>query len=328
MPDHASSTRVDAVIILVAGEALVDMTPVADAQGDLAFRPRAGGSPLNVAVGLARLQCATGFLGSISTDPFGQTLQAHMVDSGVDLRYVKWRSALSTLAFVHPGMTDADEPQYTFYGENAADAQLWIEDLPDALPDEVAAVHTGSIAMDRAPIGEALAELMRREQPHRLISFDPNVRPDWLGDSATYRAKLDRWLARVDLVKTSGADLAWIAPEQSVDEIAARWLERGPKAVVVTLGAEGALGFTRDDRVQTSGRAVDVVDTVGAGDAFTSGLLARLAETGGLDREGPASIRATSLSDAMAFAAHVSAITCTRPGADPPTRAELTGSSL
>ena len=313
--------------VLVAGEALIDMTPVEDAHGDLAFRPRAGGSPLNVAVGLARLQCPTGFLGSLSTDPFGERLQAHMVDSGVDLRYAERRSALSTLAFVHPGISDADEPQYTFYGESAADAQLSIEDLPDALPDDVAALHTGSIAMVRAPVGEALTELMRREHPHRFISFDPNVRPDLMGDPATYRAKLEGWLAHVDLVKTSRADLGWIAPERSAEEIAARWLELGPQAVVVTLGAEGALGFTPDDRVQTSGRTVDVVDTVGAGDAFTSGLLSRLAETGELDRAGPKAIRAASLADAMAFAAHVSAITCARPGADPPRRAEVTDSS-
>lgn len=311
--------------ILVAGEALIDMTPVEDAHGDLAFRPRAGGSPMNVAVGLARLQCATGFLGGISTDPFGRTLRAHMADSGVDLRHVRSRSALSTLAFVHPGATDADEPQYTFYGEGAADAQLSIDDLPDALPDDVAALHTGSIAMVREPIGGALAELMRREHPHRLISFDPNVRPDLMGDPVTYRSTLERWLAHVDLVKTSQADLAWIAPERSLEEIAARWLELGPQAVVITLGAAGALGVTRDDRVQIAGQSVDVVDTVGAGDAFTSGLLARLAEMGQLDREETNSIRAASLAEAMAFAAQVSAITCTRPGADPPSRDDVTG---
>ncbi len=310
--------------LLAAGEALIDMTPVEDQRGNLAFRPRPGGSPMNVAVGLARLEWTTGFLGGISSDPFGQTLRSHMADSGVDLSYVQSRSALSTLAFVHPGSTDTDEPQYTFYGEGAADTQLSADDLPDALPHDVAALHTGSIAMVREPVGGALAELMRREQPRCFISFDPNVRPDLMGDPATYRSRLHRWLAHVDLVKTSQADLAWIDPERTLDETAASWLDLGPQAVVVTLGAEGAIGLTPEGRVETDGRAVEVVDTVGAGDAFTSGLLARLAELDALRRpDDNRSIRPASLADAIAFAAQVSAITCTRPGADPPRRHEL-----
>jgi len=312
--------------ILVAGEALIDMTPIAHDDG-LAFQPRPGGSPLNVAIGLARLERAAGFLGAVSTDPFGQTLRDHLIASDVDPRYVQSRSELSTLAFVHPGASEADEPQYTFYGEGAADTQLRVADLPERLPESISALHTGSIATVREPVSSALAELLRREHSHRLISFDPNVRPELMGDADEYRSTLEGWLAHVDVVKTSRADLAWIAPNQRPIDIAEQWLKLGPQAIVVTLGAEGAIGLTQDDRVETDGWPVEVIDTVGAGDAFTSGLLARLAELDALQRRDNRDIPAELLADAIAFATQASAITCTRPGADPPRRQELTDRS-
>ncbi len=305
--------------ILLAGEALIDFKPLGQAP-EAGFRPHAGGSPLNVAVGLSRLGRAAGFLGCLSRDPFGELLEAHARRNGVDARFVRRRDAPSTLAFVYP---EEGGERYSFYGAGAADTQLAVDELPASLPEELAALHLGSIAMARQPIGEALAALMAREHSSRLVSFDPNVRPDVVPDLETYRGQLEGWLAHVDLVKASRVDLSLLYPDEPLDRVAARWLGLGPTHVAVTRGGEGALGFTREASVEVPGRPVEVVDTVGAGDAFTSGLLAWLLERGLAERVRHASLPERQWKAALAFATEVAALTCARAGADPPQRDAL-----
>jgi fructokinase len=307
-------------MILVCGEALIDFVPLGQS-AEPAYEARPGGSLFNVAMGLGRLDVRVGFLGRLSRDPFGTMLRRRLETDGVDCRFVLEGDEPSTLAIVH--LEAGAEPVFTFHGEGTADRLLEVADLPEELPDEVSALHFGSISLVREPGASAYEALMRREQGRRLISLDPNVRPGLIGDHAAYLARLEGWAALSDLVKVSRADLAWLYPALAPEEAAAAWLARGPALVVVTRGHEGAVGLTASDRVEVPGRPVTVSDTVGAGDSFTAGLLASLHAAGRLDRAAIRDLTAAELRACLAFAAAAASITCTRAGAQPPTRAEM-----
>ena len=307
-------------MILVCGEALIDLVPVPDA-GEPTYVARGGGSLFNVAIGLGRLRVPVAFLGRLSRDPFGRMLRTALEADGVDCRWVTEGGEPSTLAVVH--VEHGAEPGYTFHGEGTADRLLRAEDLPADLPEEVAALHFGSISLVREPAASAYASLMRREHGRRLVSLDPNVRPGLVGDRAAYVARLEGWVALADLVKVSCADLAWLYPDRTAEEAAAAWLARGPAVVVVTRGGEGAVALGLAGRVEVPGTQVAVADTVGAGDSFTAALLAALADAGRLDRDALRGTTAAEMRAALAFANAAAAVTCTRPGAQPPTRAEM-----
>ena len=312
-------------MIVPCGEALVDFTPLrcGEAHG---YRPRPGGSPANVAVALARLEAPAAFLGRLSRDAFGRLLRHYLADNRVDLRYVRDGPEPSTLAFIH--VPEGGEPEFAFYGEGTADRHLLPRDLPDAFPPDVGAIHVGSIALVLEPIATTLEGLIRRERRARLISLDPNVRPSLIRDPAAYRGRLEGWLAAADIVKVSRADLAWLYPGAAPERSARRWRALGPAAVVVTLGPDGAEGFAPAGEARVPGLAVPVVDTVGAGDAFTGGLLAWLFHRGRLTRSDLERLSAADLEGALEYANRVAALTCTRPGADPPYRAEVEAAAL
>ena len=306
--------------VLVAGEALIDFvqTPLGDESG---FVPFPGGSPLNVAVGLSRLGVSTGFLGRLSNDLFGEMLLRHLQQNGVDLRYVDHGDGPTTLAFVveKPGQ----EAIYAFYANGAEDRQLDTGSLPEQFSPTLQAIHFGSYSLAIEPIGTALTSLMEREHGHRLLSLDPNVRPSIIGDRDLYRRKLLKWIGLCDVVKLSRADAEFVWPGDDLVESAHRWFERGPRLVVVTSGRDPVIGITRRGTVEVAVPPVGVVDTVGAGDAFTSGLLAWLRQTAHLDQESLDLLTPDELAAGLAFAARVAAVTCTRRGATPPTRDEI-----
>lgn len=253
-------------MILVCGEALIDFVPLS--QGDEpAYVARAGGSSFNVATGLGRLGTPVGFVGRVSRDPFGQMLRRRLLADGVDCRYLGEGDEPSTLAIVH--LEDGAEPIYTFHDQGTADRMVRTEDLPVDFPGEVAALHLGSISMVREPGASAFEAIMRREHGRRVLSLDPNVRPSLVGERAAYVARLEGWVSMADVVKVSGADLAWLYRGAAPEAVAAAWLARGPGLVVVTRGHDGSVGLTTRDRVEVAGTPVVVSDTVGAGDAFT-----------------------------------------------------------
>ncbi len=306
-------------MIVVCGEALVDFTPARGEAGE-AYLPHPGGSPYNVAVALGRLEIPVAFLGRLSTDAFGRLLRRHLEANGVDLRYLREGPEPSTLAFVHLA---GAEPEFSFYGEGTADRQLRPEDLPAAFPPDALALHGGSISLALEPIASTLDRLMRRERGTRAISFDPNIRPGLIRDRESYCRRLEEWVASADLVKVSRTDLSWLYPRDPRDRAAARWREMGPALVVVTLGERGAQGFGPPGAVRVPGIPVRVADTVGAGDAFTAGLLAWLSRHGRLTRHELARLPEADLTRALHYANRVAALTCTRPGADPPRRREV-----
>ncbi|MGV9304076.1 carbohydrate kinase family protein [Nonomuraea sp. NPDC004354] len=309
-------------MIVACGEALVDLVP----RRDGCFVARPGGSPANVAVGLGRLGVAVAMLARLADDGFGRLLRAHLTDSRVDLSLAVPAGEPTTLAVVTLGPERGAE--YTFYVTGSADGAWQPADLPPELPAGTACVHvSGSLALAVPAMGDTLEALLRQERSRRTLAFDPNLRPRLARDPAALRARLDRWIGLVDLVKISSDDLAWLTPGEPVESVAARWRERGPAVVVVTRGAAGVHALGPEGPVDLPGRQVRVADTVGAGDAFMSGLLAALAEGGALARDRLAALPAGPLAAALDQAQHVAALTCTRVGAEPPWRAELDADS-
>ena len=309
-------------MILVCGEALVDLVPVV-ADGETTYAPRAGGSPYNVAIGLGRLGVPVGFLGRVSDDPFGRLLRDRLVVDGVDCTHLATGAEPTALAIVH--LPPGEEPRFVFYGDGAADAMLGPDDVPAtaALEGRVHALHFGSISLVREPGSAAYERLMRRESGHRVLSLDPNVRPGLIGDRAAYLARLEEWIGLVDVVKVSRADLEWLYPDRQPAEAAESWLARGPALVVMTRGGSGAVGVTAAAAAEVRGQPVRVRDTVGAGDAFMAGLLGSLDRRGLLERGALEVLTADGLRACLDFANRAASITCARSGAEPPTLAEV-----
>lgn len=310
-------------MIVVCGEALVDFTPALCGEGQ-AYLPHPGGSPYNVAVALGRLDAPVAFLGRISRDSFGRLLRQHLAASRVNLTYLREGPEPTTLAFVH--MAEGTEPEFAFYGEGTADRQVHPEDLPASFPEDVAALHCGSLSLVLEPIATALDGLMRRECRKRVISLDPNVRPALIRDREAYRRRLEGWIACADLIKLSRADLSWLYPGDPIDRAADRWRGMGAAVVVVTLGENGAEGFGSAGAVRVPGIAVRVVDAIGAGDAFTAGLLAWLSRSSRLTRGDLERLSVGELTSALDYANRVAALTSTRAGAEPPYRDEVEAS--
>lgn len=306
-------------MIIVGGEALIDLVP-APAGGPRAWRALPGGSPANTAVAAARLGHPTGFLARLSTDVFGEEIRGHLADSGVPLDRVTEAAEPSTLAVVS---TDANgAATYGFYTEGTSDFGWLPHELP-RLPADCDAVHVGSLAAVLEPAAAVYTDVVASAGPETVRSFDPNVRPGLGVGRADYRDRTETWVAASDLVRTSDEDLRWLYPYDDPLTAAARWAEAGPAVVVVSLGGEGVTAVSRGGQVHVDAEPVVVADTVGAGDSFSAGLLVALAERGVLARSALAALGRADLRACLAFAARVAAITCSRPGADPPWRAEI-----
>jgi fructokinase len=311
-------------MILTCGEALVDMVATPWGEGEV-YVPRAGGSPSNVAVGLARLEVPAAFLGRISTDPFGRLIRKHLRSNCVEMRYVRDGPEPTALGFVHN--SQRAEVEYTFYAANSADRNLQPSDLPEGLAADVQALHFGSFSTALEPTASTLEGFVRREAGARLVSFDPNVRPLLVGDLGAYRVRIGRLVAMADLVKLSAADAGWLYPETPLAVVARRWLELGPALVVITRGSEGSTAYGPRATSSAPAILVEVKDTVGAGDAFTAGSLAWLYRSGRLERSELARLSESDLTELLRYANLVAALTCTRMGADPPSQQEVAAAS-
>jgi len=312
-------------MIIVAGEALIDLVPEADGR----LRPLPGGSPFNVAIGLGRLGGTTGFLSTLSADAFGTLLTHRLAEAGVRVLPTVPHSRPTTLAMVH--LDEEGHAEYAFYLEGTSATGMTTDDLEVAFDAEAAArscalhVSLGAVTLASVGTGALLAHLLATASTRPFVSLDPNVRPAVMPDLDAERAAIAAAVTTVDLVKVSDADLEALYPGRDPLAIAGEWARSGPALVVVTRGALGATALRSDGGLLTvASLPVDVVDTVGAGDAFTSGLLAALDQRALLDRRLLRAATAEDLRDALAFAVRVAALTCTRAGADPPHRADVT----
>lgn len=309
-------------MILVCGEALVDLFAGAAEGIEMPARIVAGGSPFNVAIGLARLGIEAAFLGGVSRDGFGTLLADVLKREGVDDRYLVRSDRLTTISAVTTGSDG--HPSYSFHGEGAADRSLSLQDLPAALPDAIRALTFGSYTLAVEPAASAYAALAEREKGRRLISVDPNLRPTAIGDMAGWHRAAERFYRAATVIKASDEDIriAW-GGQLTVAEAAAYWLDLGATLVVVTRGEHGASAFFASGQVSVRGHKVAVRDTVGAGDTFHAALLGRLAQTGRLTPQAVAALDSEAIAELLAYATAAAAITVTRPGADLPRAAEV-----
>lgn len=306
-------------MIVCSGEALIDFLPRQGADGAQVFQPFPGGSVFNVAIALGRLGMPTGFLSGMSHDFFGTSLVETLHASKVDTALCVCSDRPTILAFV--SLTDG-QARYAFFDEGTACRMLTVDDLP-AIPADVEAMHFGSISLMSEPGGSTYETLMRNESRQRVICFDPNVRPSLIKNREGYLARIDRMVAMSDVIKFSDDDLAWLAPDRTFEDVAGEWLERGAKLVVLTRGADGAVALTGKTAASTPGVAVEVADTIGAGDTFSAGILAWLRTHRLLTKPAIGDMSETEIGDMLAFAARVAAVTASRPGADPPWLTEL-----
>ena len=276
---------------------------------------------MNVAIGLARLGQPTAFVGRISDDPIGTLLRRHLERSGVDLRHVVQATEPSTIAVVEMSCGQAT---YQF-SRGGADFQ-WSPAELAFLPNDALAVHFGSLASWMPPGDAAIDAVVGnlRSDGAVLISYDPNVRPMLLPDAAAARRTVEHSVRAAHVVKASADDLRWLYDADSRDVVARRWVDLGAELVVVTAGPEGATAWTRRQApVSCPAFLTPVVDTVGAGDAFTSGLLDGLARRGLLTPAALAELSDPStLGAVLEDASLIAGITVSRPGADPPRRPE------
>jgi len=303
-------------MILISGEALIDLIP--DPVKPNAYDAVLGGSPYNVAIGLARLGSQTGFVSRISADGNGEALAAALATNGVDLGFVARDPRPTTLAFVMRG-TAKTGSRYSFYLDGTAYDGPW--PFPKAWPKGARHLHVGSFsAVERH--GEAVVEAMRLAGSGATVSFDPNIRPFVTPDREAVARLVERQMALARIVKASEEDLEWLYPGRSIGDSLAAWTRAGPRFCVATLGGRGALALLGRERVEVAAPKVEVVDTVGAGDSFMSALLSAMDRDHSLGAEAPAPSR-SKLEGWLRFAAAASAITCTRKGSDPPTRAEV-----
>jgi fructokinase len=302
-------------VIVIGGEALIDL--VGD-HGRLCAV--AGGGPFNTAIAFGRLGVPVGFLGTISRDAYGGMLSERLVDSGVDMSLVRWTDAPTPRAIVHRRHDGRNE--YTFHLGGTSLGELAPGRLP-TLPEEVWAVHVGTLALAIDPPATAYEALVQREAGRRRILLDPNVRPEIFGDPGTYRRRFERVAQVADLVKLSDDDAAWIYPDLAIEAVLERILGFGPRIVALTRGEHGAVAASRHGVVEVAGIRVTVVDTVGAGDSFGAAFVSALVDDGAF---GPAPMRTadeTVLERAASYAVAASAITCTRTGALPPSKDEI-----
>lgn len=309
---------------IICGEALFDVfieQGVAANATAVPLDAKVGGSPFNVAIGLARLNRHSSLLAGVSTDFLGDRLVSVLESEQVATDYITRKNAPTTLALINVDKNGV--PSYAFYGAGAADRSLLPEDTA-ITPDAMTAIHLGSYSIVAQPTADSLLGLVKRCSGKCLISLDPNIRPVVEPDMSVWRERLDTLVPLVDMIKVSDEDLEAVYPERKPEEITEQWLAAGVKLVVLTRGGDGASMWSQQGHADISTPEVDVVDTVGAGDTFQAALLDSV---GNLYQDNPDSwakkLDGAQLATIGIFAAAAAAITCSRSGADLPRRDEI-----
>lgn len=308
----------DATLLTVIGESLVDI--IDDPRGgNTAPEKHPGGSPLNVAVGCARLGLRTRLVTHFAKDPYGQLIAEHLGNNCVE----------TIVGGSHPtstAMATLDETgaaRYTFdisWDINRASIPAL------AAAESSTHVHTGSLATVLPPGSKSVMGLIEGARHHATISFDPNCRPAISPNQTRAREQVEDFVAVSDIVKASDEDLRWLYPDRTVEELMEAWLALGPAMVALTRGAQGPVILSRAGRVDMPAETVTVADTVGAGDSFMAALIAGLTQLdmlGAAARERLREINQDQLHALANYANTAAGITCSRPGANPPELADL-----
>ena len=307
-------------MILSCGEALIDMLPRTSTLGEPCFAPYAGGAVMNTAIALGRLGAPSGFFSGLSKDMLGEILIQTLEASNVDTAFCARSNRPTTVAFVKLVNGQAT---YAFYDENTAGLMLSQSDLP-TLPPSVTTLFFGGISLVNDPAASTYAALQARESATRVTMIDPNIRLGFIaGKERPYRARIEAMMARADIVKLSDEDLAWVMGGGDITAQARKVLALGPKVVLITEGASGARAITATQDRFVAAQKIVVADTVGAGDTFNAGVLTALHAAGALTKTRLKTLSDAELDAALTLGTRAAAITCTRPGANPPWAHEL-----
>ncbi|MCL2716569.1 MAG: carbohydrate kinase [Alphaproteobacteria bacterium] len=307
-------------MLLSCGDALIDFVPTIAADGRAAMIPLVGGSCLNVAIAIARLGAPAGFVGGISQDIFGCMIADHASRSGVELRYVTRSERHTTLAFAR---MVSGQPHYFIYDGDTA-SQHWMYRRGSIPFDSIEAIHVGSTTLVNDRCASETLALIAGARGKGTICFDPNCRPDLVRDHRAYVARMNEFIAEADIVRMSDADFTYLYGTVPYHQIAEKMLEQGTSLVVITRGPDGVIAWHRGvGQIEITAAAIDVVDTIGAGDSFQAALLFALRAQGRLSREGLAVININELRRVLSFATNYASLTCTRSGVDPPWSSEV-----
>ncbi len=283
----------------------MDLIPVAGGERV----PMVGGGPANTAKAVARLGYQTYFVGGISSDDYGKSIEEELVGSGVDLSLVYRGNESTALAIAT--IDENGLAKYDFELDGTASFAFNKSWLPSGDPD---VIHVGSVATLLEPgASELLKWVSSKSVP---VIFDPNVRPSIQGDKALYRAAVERWIEKASIIKLSDDDLNWLYGGGE-EEIVSGWLARGVSIVVVTRAEKGLRAYSSGAVIDVPAVKVELVDSVGAGDTIGAVLVE------GVLQRGIDGLRGDVLRSVLERAAKAAAITCSRAGAKPPTRQEL-----
>jgi fructokinase len=305
--------------VAVVGEAVADAFPSGASADGVDLRVRPGGSPANTAVALARLGVPTRFAGRLAPGVLGRMLREHLVASGVDLSPSVTGTGPASLAIA--SVDPEGRTSYDFYLRGATDWEWTAEEMVASRFAGAACVHTGSLALALEPGGPLIEELLAQVRAGATVSIDPNVRPG-IVPAAVYRSGIERWSQLADILRFSDEDFAVLWPDNDFAAACHHWHKAGVRLVVLTQGPHGAVASLDGNLVEVASVPVRVVDTVGAGDSFTAGMLNWLWQHGHLGGR-LADIKPDDVAQAMSFAATTAARTCAVQGADPPWATDL-----
>jgi fructokinase len=305
--------------VAVIGEAVADAFPSGASADGVDLRVLPGGSPANTAVALARLGVPTQFAGRLAPGVLGRMLRDHLVASGVDLSPSVTATGPASLAIA--SVDPEGRTSYDFYLRGATDWDWTADDLVASRVAGAACVHTGSLALALEPGGPLIEGLLAEVRAGATVSIDPNVRPG-IVPTAVYRCGIERWSRLADILRFSDEDFAVLRPDGDFAAACHHWHAAGVRLVVLTRGPQGAVASLDGNLVEVSAVPVRVVDTVGAGDSFTAGLLSWLWQHGHLGAR-LAGTKPDDVAHAMSFAVTTAARTCAVQGADPPWAADL-----
>ena len=299
--------------VWVCGEALIDLIPVRPGSDQRQAIP--GGGPANTAHALARLDIPTEFIGGLSDDHYGQRMRSEFIAGRVGLTFTPEHQLPTCLAIVS---IDVDGgATYEFKIDGTATFAFTAENLPDPKVIQPDAIYIGTLATIIEPGASILKDWIIQAKDYAPIIYDPNIRSSVISDRSRYQEVVKEWVALSNVVKASEDDLAWLYPETDPLEIARSWVSIGVQLVVITKGENGIVGVTENQEVSIPGVKVEVIDSVGAGDTVGAVLVEALVEFG-LEK-----LTRDLLSHTLHRAALAAAITCSRAGANPPTKAEL-----
>jgi fructokinase len=296
--------------VWVCGEVLIDLIPDGTER-----KAVVGGGPANTAKALSKLGITTQFIDGISTDKYGQMALSELQKDGVLLDFVKFSDKPTCLAIV--SLNSKGGATYEFVIDDTATFDFSASWLPDPVANKPALLHIGTLVTAIEPSASVLFEWATQVAKVSPIVFDPNIRPAVMSDRAEYVKQVERWVSISSSVKVSDDDIYWLYPGVELDQVANKWLSMGPELVVVTFGDKGLTGYRKDEKVAVDAKKVVVADTVGAGDTVGAILVEAIIEDG-LDK-----LTGMRLSVMLDRAAKAAAITVSRTGALPPSKAEI-----